>query len=144
MAQRATIRPLLGHDTARRPAIRLGAHTTRGARDTARSALGWEQGCDIKVCIVAEAGRPWVAIRRHCAAIQRSSRPRHNRGSALGARACARQYGRAKPATRPGQACDTARPGLRHGQARPATRRSVHARCAQAGQCVHTVHLTLF
>ena len=30
---------------------------------------------------MAEGGRPWVAIRRHCAAIQRS-RPRHDTGVA--------------------------------------------------------------
>ena len=31
MAQRATIRPLLGHDTARRPVIRPGARATQRA-----------------------------------------------------------------------------------------------------------------
>ena len=41
--QQATTRPLLGHDTTRQFTIR-------------RSARGWEQGHDTKICIIAEEG----------------------------------------------------------------------------------------
>ena len=43
-AQWATIRPLLGHDTVRQPAILPGVHEA-----FARSALGWELGRDTKI-----------------------------------------------------------------------------------------------
>ena len=59
--QQATKRPLLGHDMARRPAIRSG-----GRCDKAHSASGWEQGRDTKICIMAEGatlGRDTTTLR---------------------------------------------------------------------------------
>ena len=88
----------------------------------------------------ATLGRDTTALRCDTMQQQATTRRRERAG---GARMLA-EIRPPRPSTRPGQACDTARPGLRHGQARPATWRGVHARCAQAGQCVHTVHLTLF
>ena len=47
-----------GHDmtTARPRYGQAACDTVEGVRDTARSALGWEQGHDTKICIVAEGG----------------------------------------------------------------------------------------
>ena len=53
----AAARPLYGQEAC---------NTAERVRDTLRSELGWEQGRNTKVCILAEGGRPWVAIRWHC------------------------------------------------------------------------------
>ena len=104
-AQQATIRPLLGHDTVRH------------ACDTKRSARGWDQGRDTKICIVVEGGD---LVSRYSAARgcdTALNTLRHGEGALLHAwqRATRRTHmalvlGVLRYSLRHG------RPGLRHGQ----------------------------
>ena len=97
-AQQATIQPLLGQDMARRPAIQLGTGATRrtvraiGSRVAIQRFVSWLRG------------RLWVAIRWHCAAIQRNSSPQYGAGR-LATRqhtlGCDDTVCAARPATRP-------------------------------------------
>ena len=141
-AQQATTQPLLGHDTARRPAIRPCACVTRRVRHTARSARVWEQGRDTKICIVAEGttlGCDTTALRCDTAQHRAMIRRREARGTACNESEAGARLQHCRPqatirlGTCPQHGCDTAGLGT-----------VCAAYAFKLGQGVHTVHPTQF